>query len=415
MEQVLKLFLGDYPKNVKTGDVLTDIQAMKLAIAEGWRGVGRVSPNPPVGCVILSKEGRLMAKGFHTQFGAPHAEANALARLASLHELTRISDKEWNLDSIPREEIEGARVFVTLEPCAHEGKTPSCAKTLAKLPLAEVIYGLIDPNPLVSGKGRETLENARIRCRRFEDLGLDVTLNRELNDLCEHFLVNFQESRPFVTLKVATSLDGVFGMKNGDSQWITGEKARNFAQFFRGTHDAILVGRTTLSRDNPSLTIRHPSFSDLRKKIVVVDSRGVLLERDDLKIFKLHNPENLIWAVSEDYKGKPKVPVELIRLSTEGGSISLNHLHDRLWGLGIRSLFVEAGGKTLSAHLRARAADRLIHFQAPVILGADTGRVFSEGFGIANLSQGLRLDGVRRLAVGEDLLVTGRILFRDND
>ncbi len=415
MEQALKLFLGDYPRHAKSGDKLTDVEAMRLAIAEGWRGVGRVSPNPPVGCVILSKDGYLLAKGFHTQFGAPHAEAAALARLASMHELTRASDREWNLEGIPSNAIEGARVFVTLEPCAHIGKTPSCAQTFARLPLGEVVFGLIDPNPLVAGKGRGTIENAGIRCRRFEDLGLEVNLNRELNDLCEHFLVNFQESRPFITLKVATSLDGVFGLKTGESQWITGEKARNFAQFFRGTHDAILVGRTTVARDNPSLTIRHPSFSDVRKKIVVVDSRGVLLERPDLKLFKLHNPENLIWAVGDDYQGKPKIPVELVRMGTENGSISLNSLHDRLWELGVRSLFVEAGGKTLSAHLRARAADRLLLFQAPLILGADTGRVFSEGFGITNLNQGLRLDGVRRVSVGEDLLVTGRILFRDND
>ncbi len=121
---------------------------------------------------------------------------------------------------------------------------------------------------------------------------------------------------------------------------------------------------------------------------MVVDSRGILLERTDLKLFKLHNPENLIWAVGEDYQGKPKIPVELVRMATENGSISLNSLHDRLWELGVRSLFVEAGGKTLSAHLRARAADRLLLFQAPLILGADTGRVFSEGFGFRTSIRG---------------------------
>lgn len=409
MEQALKLFLGDYPKSVKVGDPLSDVDAMRVAIAEGWRGAGRVSPNPAVGCAILSRDNKFIAKGFHTQFGAPHAEAAALARMASQRELPRLSAHEWNLEGVPAEQIQGARVFVTLEPCAHVGKTPSCAQTLAQLPLSEVVFGLVDPNPQVSGQGRAMIEAAGIRCRRFEELGLDVDLNRALSDLCEHFLVNFEQKRPFITLKVATSLDGVFGLKNGESQWITGEKARNFAQFFRGTHDAILVGRTTVARDNPSLTIRHPAFSDLRKKIVVVDTRGVLLERPELKIFKLHNPQNLIWAVGEDYSGKPRVPVELIRMRTEGGSISLASLHDRLWEQGVRSLFVEAGGKTLSAHLRAGLADRLLLFQAPTILGADTGRVFSEGFGITNLKEALRLEGVRRVSVGEDLLVTGRL------
>lgn len=410
MEQVLKLFLGDYPKNVEPGRVLSEIEAMRLAIAEAWRGAGRVSPNPPVGCVILDAENKFLAKGFHAQLGAAHAEAAALARLANMHELPRL-DREWDLSGVPVEQLQGARVFVTLEPCAHLGKTPSCASTLAKLPIKEVIYGLQDPNPLVSGRGREILLKAGKECRRMNEVVDSIHLERELIDVCEHFLVNFQHSRPFVTLKVATSLDGVFGLRDGESQWITGERSRQFAQFFRGSHDAILVGRATVARDNPSMTIRHPHFSDLKKKVVVIDTKGELLERNDLKLFRMHAPENLIWAVGQGFHGKPKVPVELVRVSADDRSLSLASLHDRLWELGIRSLFVEAGGKTLSAHLKAQTADRLLLFQAPTILGAENGRIWSEGFHIDHLQDGVRLDSVRRVSLGEDLLTTGRLTF----
>lgn len=414
MEQILKLFLGDYPKNIEVGTPLTDVQAMRLAIAEAWRGAGRVSPNPLVGCVILSADNRFLAKGYHAQLGTPHAEANAIANLAGVPELARI-DREWDLSGLPLEKFKDARVFVTLEPCAHLGRTPSCANTLAQLPIKDVVYGLQDPNPLVSGRGKEILQKTGKLCRKFSEIVESKQVERELNEVCEHFLVNFQQSRPFITLKVGTSLDGVFGLRSGESQWITGEKSRQFAQFFRGSHDAILVGRATVARDNPSMTIRDPFFSDVQKKIVVIDTKGSLLENTDLKLFRMHPPENLIWAVGQQYEGRPKIPVELIHVSSDERGLSLASLHDHLWELGIRSIFVESGGKTLSAHLKSHAADRLLLFQAPIVLGGKNGRIWSEGFEVNSLSEGVRLQGVRRVALGDDLLMTGRISFSGNE
>lgn len=413
IRDVFSLFLPQVPGEIAVGDRLTDAEAMLLALAEGWRGVGRVSPNPAVGCVILSAENELLAKGFHSQLGAPHAEIAALSRLSGRHELER-SGNSWDLSPVPHEKLRGARLFVTLEPCAHVGRTPSCAKTLATLPFAEVLYGAQDPNPLVSGKGREILEAAGIRChlyREFADKKNLPELNLEIRELCEHFLVNFEQSRPFVTLKVAVSLDGVFTLNDGESQWITSEAARNFAHYFRGSHDAILVGRATLARDNASMTIRHPAFSDLHKKIVVIDRKGSLLDSSELKIFRLHAPENLVWAVDESYSGKPKVPVQLVRIPSSDTGISLAGLHDRLWQLGIRSVLVESGGKTLAAHLRAGLADRLLMFQAPIVIGADAGRVWTEGFGVESLDSAIKLEGVRRLQLGPDLLTTGILQF----
>lgn len=412
MDQILKLFLPDHPKNVQVGDPLSAAEAMKLAIAEAWKGVGRVSPNPPVGCVIVSKDGHLLAKGFHSQLGAPHAEAMALARLAGRHELERI-DSEWDLSPLPMDALTGATVYVTLEPCAHLGRTPSCAETLAKLPIDGVIFGLYDPNPVVSGRGRQRLLDAGKKCRLYSQLVDVPSLERELTDVCEQFLVNQELNRPFVTLKVASSLDGVFSLRSGESQWITGERARNFAQFFRGSHDAILAGRASVLRDNPSLTIRHPHFSDLRKKVVVIDSKGVLLEKRDLKLFRMHAPENLVWVVAQEYEKQPKVPVELVRVPSQAGNLSLPAVHEELWKLGIRSIYLEAGGQTLSAHLSAHLADRLVLFQASLLLGTAKGRSWSEGFGVDRLDQAVRIEKPRRAVLGDDSLFTGRITYAD--
>ncbi|PWU21725.1 MAG: bifunctional diaminohydroxyphosphoribosylaminopyrimidine deaminase/5-amino-6-(5-phosphoribosylamino)uracil reductase RibD [Bdellovibrio sp.] len=418
MDQVLKLFLGEAIETPRPGQVLTDIEAMKLALAEAWKGVGRVSPNPPVGCVILSSKNEFLAQGHHSRPGGPHAEIAALAHLAGVPELERQRDG-WDLSPLDSrgggEKLQGARMFVTLEPCAHAGKTPSCARTLASLPIAEVVFGMIDPFPAVSGRGRDILERAGKRCTLFAEHSSDAQmLVQELNELCEQFLVNVRFSRPFITLKVACSLDGVFTLRTGESQWITGEQSRAFAQFFRGSHDAILVGRATVGKDNPSLTIRHPQFANVQKKIVVVDTHGVLLEREDLKLFKLHRAENLIWAVGEKWDGRPRVPVEIVRVPADARGLSLRVLHDCLWQRGIRSLFIEAGGKTLSAHLAAEVADRLLMFQSPLILGSRSGRVWSEGFGVQRLSEALRLKGLRRMSLGNDLVVTGRIAYAED-
>ncbi len=159
-------------------------QAMKLAMEEALKGAPFVSPNPLVGCVILDSRGQLLSRGFHTAFGQPHAEVEALKGLST-------------------EQLKGAHVVVTLEPCAHQGKTPSCAKLLASLPIAKVTYGLIDPNPLVAGQGVEILHAAGIKTELYQG-----PLQDELEEVCEEFLWNFRRQEIFVALKVAQSLDG---------------------------------------------------------------------------------------------------------------------------------------------------------------------------------------------------------------
>lgn len=410
MSEILKLFLGEAPPEPKIGEKLTPLRAMKLAIAEAWNGVGRTSPNPQVGCVIVSANDQFLAKGFHAGLGKPHAEIAALADLAEVSEFER-GDKGWIITGPTISELKGAKMYVTLEPCAHEGRTPSCAKTLAKLPIQEVIFGLEDPNPLVAGKGAQILRDAKIKCRPFKDVSPAEDLYQELRDVCEQFLMNFEQKRPFVGLKVATSLDGVFGLKNGESQWITNERSRLLGHFFRGAYDAMLVGRGTIEKDNPALNIRHPFFKGINKKIVVVDTEGKLLRRAELKIFRVHAPENLIWAVSENFRGDVPDGIRIVRVPADERGLDLGEIHQQLWRLGIRSLYIEGGGKTLSAHLRSQTADRLLLFQAPVLLGALNGRTWTEGFGIDRLADQVRVSGVKRVDLDGDQLITGRFHY----
>ena len=227
MNEWLSLFLGKIPEAPKKGQSLTDDQAFRWALAEGFRGYGLTSPNPPVGCTILDSQGRFLSSGYHHRAGEPHAEIEALSQLlpetrdAEYRQILDRTQVGWDLSDLPQEKLQGARVFVTLEPCAHEGRTPSCAKTLAKLPIGEVVVLLRDPHKNVSGQGFEILKKAgkKVRCLEIEsaqDPLVDVA-----RALCETFLINQEMDRPFVSLKVASSLDGIMALKNGESQWLT--------------------------------------------------------------------------------------------------------------------------------------------------------------------------------------------------
>lgn len=410
MIEPIKLFVGSFKMKPEVGMEMTDFEAMRWAVAQAWRGAGQVSPNPMVGCVILSADRKLLGYGHHPFHGGPHAEIVALAHVAMIKQFKKSADG-WDLSAIPKEKLKGSRWFVTLEPCAHEGLTPSCAKTIARLPIKELIYGLIDPNPQVAGKGLSILEAAGIQVTRFSSISPEKDLKHELEEVIEHFLVNVLNERPFVSLKIAASLDGMFCLQNGSSQWITGERSREMGHFFRGLHDAIMVGRGTVERDDPKLTIRYPDFGTMIKKVIVVDPRGSLFGNPRLSIFQNHRPENLIWAVGNSARTDYPKGITVIQVDSNSKGIDLSDLQRKLWNLKIRSIFIEGGGKTLSAHLKSGTGDRLCLFQAPTIIGAGNGRSWSEGFEIHRLDQQPRLRGVRRMTLGRDVLITGRIRY----
>ena len=362
---------------------LTPLQAMELALEEGKKGAGFVSPNPCVGCVILDKNGNLIGQGFHQKYGEAHAEINALKSVKD-----------------PKS-LKDAEIYVTLEPCAHEGKTGSCAKALAQLPIGKVVYGLIDPFPQVAGKGVEILRNAGIKVEQFKGL------EDALTDLCEIFLHNVRTQLPFVALKIGSSLDGMIALESGQSQWITGEESRAKVQNLRGQYDAILVGAKTLEFDNPSLNSRDPKFKNKISKVVIFDGEGVsapFLKKS--RLAAVHAPENIYFVTSQKMSISPfnlvQVPVD------RNHQLELRSALASLKSLGIHSLLVEGGAATYSAFLQSRMFQRLHLFQAPLILGKGLG--WSSKMTVPDLASGLKLQNASVERLGADFYFSAKVL-----
>jgi diaminohydroxyphosphoribosylaminopyrimidine deaminase/5-amino-6-(5-phosphoribosylamino)uracil reductase len=364
---------------------MSALEAMTLAIAEAKNGAGFVSPNPLVGCVILDKNRELLATGFHARYGEGHAEVGALAK---------VSEKS---------QLEGAHVYVTLEPCAHEGKTGSCAKALAKLPLASVTYGLIDPFPQVSGKGARIVADAGIAVAEFSEL------KAELEELAEIFLLNQRAKRPFVALKVASSLDGKIALEDGSSQWITGETARQHVQSLRGEYDAILVGAGTIHKDDPRLNARDPRFQTKAQRLVILDPRGELaatLARK--KLLTVRAAADVFWITGPGVKASVEGLRHLI-LPAASGEFELRSLLDVLWNEGLRSVFVEGGGTTYAGFLRQRLVDRLYVYIAPKLLGR--GLSWTNELVLPDLSRAVGMTQSQIRPLGEDWFFSAKPAF----
>ncbi len=359
--------------------IITVEQAFQLALDEAAKGAPFVSPNPLVGCVIVDENHRVLATGYHAKYGEAHAEADALRKLQPA-------------------QLKNATVYVTLEPCAHEGKTPSCARALAKLPIKKVVYGLQDPNPLVSGQGAAILNAAGIQAVEYEG-----PLKNKLEEICEIFLKNFKEKKLFVAAKVASSLDGQIALKSGESKWITGPEAREKVHALRANYDAIVIGRKTIQVDDPSLDIRHPVITK-ETKLIVLDPSSVLLRQiNEGKVFKFLNvhAKDRLWFAVE--KPDAQIPFQQIEFS------NLIALHEKLWDLNIRSLFIEGGAETYSRYLQANLIDRLHLFLAPTILGALTGLSWTGSFGIDKLSQKRPFKMGPPELFGNDIYLSGRL------
>lgn len=380
------------------GTKLTAEEAMSLAISEAYKGAVRVSPNPLVGAVILDANGGFLSSGYHEFYGGPHAEVNALKNLSA-------------------EQVRGAHAFVTLEPCAHEGKTPSCAKMMAKLPLKKVTFGLIDPNPLVAGQGAEILRQAGIEAEVFQsaDPVVDARIKKSLEEVCEAFLWNFRHKKVFVALKMASSLDGQVALRSGESQWITGPQSREYVHYLRACYDGILVGKGTVEFDNPSLNIRHPSISK-KNKVIVIDGEAELLPKySDLKLSEVHDPDDVIWCVAAEMRDKAtqlasslKKAPRIVYVKTQvSGELDLEDLLAQLYVLGLRSVTVEGGAFTASSFVNFRLVNRLYMFQAPIIMGSGGARSWTESVRLATMAEKIQIKNPRYLTFGNDFMITG--------
>jgi diaminohydroxyphosphoribosylaminopyrimidine deaminase/5-amino-6-(5-phosphoribosylamino)uracil reductase len=340
---------------------------MRRALALAAQGLGEANPNPLVGCVVV-RGGRIAGEGFHARAGGPHAEVAALRQAG------------------PR--ARGATVYVTLEPCAHHGRTPPCAPLLVESGAARVVAAMRDPNPLVAGRGLAGLRRAGV----VVETGL---LSSESARLNERFLTWARRGRPFVLLKAALTLDGRIATASGHSQWLTGHAARRQARWLRRLHDAVLVGVGTALADDPRLL---PSPRTARPFArIVLDSRLRLPPGSRLARTASPRTPVLVVACSADERRRRALEargVEVVVVSGEGGRVSLPAALDALAARGLTSLMIEGGSEVLGAFLAARLADQVALFRAPLLLGGRGSRPAFGGPDPGRIEDALRLEPV---------------------
>ena len=362
------------------GKTLSDESAMALAIEEAQKGLGFVSPNPPVGCVILNKNREFLSSGFYSHYGAIHAEIRAL---------NRVKDKTL---------LEKAHLFVTLEPCFHFGQNPPCVDSLIQYPWASLTYGMADPNPKTNKKSLKKLKSKGFKVKKTD------FFEKELQRLYEAFTLNMKEKRAFFALKSASSLDGVVAFCHGESQWITNQKSRNFAQKLRAGFSAVLIGVNTFLQDNPRLNSRRNSKKSLTNKVIILDPSGKsfsLIESSNLARVR---PMKNIYVVS---RKKPQKKPAFQWIHSEEYPFDLKKLSYRLYQERIASVLVEGGSETWSSFLEQKAAQRLYHFISPCLLGGKKGQYWTENLNIESLKYKKQLKLIEILYLNEDVFITG--------
>ncbi len=321
----------------------TDIQMMQNALALARLGRFSTSPNPRVGCVI-ARGGQIVGQGYHVKAGEPHAEVHALRQAGAM--------------------AQGATAYVTLEPCSHYGRTPPCAKALIKSGVTRVVAAMTDPNPLVAGKGLAMLAAAGIQT----ESGL---LENEARELNRGFLSRLERNRPYVRLKCAASLDGKTALSDGQSQWITGEAARNDVQQMRAESCAILTGIGTVLADNPRLNVR--AFPTLRQPIRVVLDSQLRTPLDSHLVSDGQSPTLIVTLVEDETRWQPYLAhphIDIVRPSESMGErIDLKQVLTILAEKGIGELTIEAGTTLNTSFLQADLVDEIVLYQSPKILG----------------------------------------------
>lgn len=357
---------------------LNDSEHMRHALALAARGLGRVAPNPAVGCVIVSRHGRILGRGWTGRGGRPHAETVALAQAG--------------------EAARGATAFVTLEPCSHHGETPPCADALVGAGIARVVAAVEDPDPRVGGRGLERLRQAGLEVRA-------PLLPREAAELNRGFFLRISKKRPFVTLKIAASMDGRIASAGGESRWITGTEARRFGHLLRANHDAVLVGIETALADDPLLTCRIPGLEQDSPLRVILDTRLRLNERSKLARTARDIPTLLFTAV-EGGRALSETGIEIVRVARDvRGRPDIGVVLNELASRGLTRLLVEGGASVHASFLDRNLADRLEIFRAPLALGA-SGTAAIDALAAFSLDEAPHFVRVGTRELGADLLET---------
>ncbi len=352
---------------------------MQGALSLARRGLGRVWPNPAVGCVIV-KDGAVVGRGSTQPGGRPHAETEALKRAGA--------------------KARGATVYATLEPCSHHGQTPPCADALAAAKVARVVAAIEDPDPRVKGNGFAALKRAGIAV----ETGLCAEEARAVN---QGFFTRILHKRPMATLKLATSLDGRIATRLGESKWITSEQARARAHLLRATHDAVMIGIGTALKDDPELTCRLPGMEAFKPVRVVSDSDAKLPLASKLVRSARAHP---VWIIARQGADDARVAalkaagVDVLRVLA--GPDNRPDPAEALQALGAEGLtrvLVEGGGRLAASLLKAGLIDRLVWFRAPIVLGGD-GVPALEGLDVSKLADAFGFTRRSASALGPDLM-----------
>jgi len=354
---------------------------MNLAMRLALKAKGKTSPNPMVGALVV-KNNKILGQGYHEKAGLTHAEIIALDEAGK--------------------KARGATLYVTLEPCTHFGRTPPCVDRIIKSGVKEVIVGMIDPNPRNNGKGIRILKQNKIKVK----VGF---LEEELKKINEVFIKYISKKMPFVTVKVAQSLDGRIATKTGDSKWITSDKSRALAHRLRQNYDAIMVGVNTILRDNPRL---NAWFSKRRPVKIIVDSQ--LSVPENAAIFSANTPVVIVTLSSRpgqetENRKLLSQKAKILDVKEKAGEVNLKDMIKKLAQLEITNILVEGGGTLIGSLFDEDLVDKILFFISPKIIGGKEAISSVMGRGISRIDKAIKLKGIKLRRLGEDFLVEAYI------
>ena len=369
------------PSMRQTGDVSEiDSQMMSRALELAAKGVGLVSPGPLVGCVVLDANGKVAGEGFYVYEDLKHAETWALERASA--------------------KAAGGTAYISLEPHAHQGRTPPCTNALIAAGIRRVVAAVEDPNPKVSGNGFDHLRAAGIEVTRHV-MKLEA---EKLNEKYFHFM---KTGRPFVHLKLATSLDGKIATRTGDSRWITGEAARARVQELRHEYDAILVGAGTATKDDPLLTDR--SGLPRRRPLVrvVLDDKLELSSESELATTTSQAPVIVFAGPNADSERRAKLERQGVEVVVNGENRNLEFVLEELGKRALQSVLVEGGANVAGTLLESGLVNKITFFVAPRLIGGRDAPNAIGGLGAESLAEAIELDDVEMIQRGADFEITG--------
>lgn len=355
---------------------------MRMALALAERGQGHVSPNPMVGAVVV-KNGQVVGQGWHKSVGGPHAEVHALDEAGDA--------------------AKDATLYVTLEPCNHQGRTPPCTQKILNAGIRRVVVAMADPNPDVTGGGNAFLQSQGVEVV----CGEQETAARRLN---ESFIKYVRTRRPFVVLKIAATLDGRIATRTGDARWVTGPAARAHVHYLRHAMDAIMVGIGTVVADDPQLTTRMEDGRGVDPMRIVLDTHLRMSDKSRM----LSEPSGAdTWLVCKPDAAEADCArlnaqgARLIKVPLQRGRIDMIELMSKLGAMGVTSVLIEGGAQVAASALQSGVVDKVLFFYAPKILGGDDGVPMIRGKGPEMMSASQILHEVDVSRVGEDILVSG--------